>query len=102
MPARSGRMDDYMPRTSEFYKGRRKKRNYAIIPGVALLLLGSILIVLFYSAQKYAVISDDGVSIELPLLTSGTATFDKNGEETAVFEQALHQNVLPLVQSLLV
>lgn len=77
-----------MPRTSEFYKGRRKKRNYALIPGVALLLLGSILIVLFYSAQKYAVISDDGVSIELPLLTSGAAVFDETGKEAAVFEQA--------------
>ena len=75
-----------MARRSEFYKGRRKKRNYAIIPGVALLLIFSVGIVLFYSTQKYAVVSDDGVTVELPLLSSGGVTYDEEGNQRKVFE----------------
>ena len=61
-----------MARRSEFYKGRRKRRNYALIPGIILMLLFGAGVVLFYSTQKYAIIADDGVSIELPLLTGKT------------------------------
>lgn len=42
---------------------------------------------MFYSTQKYAVISDNGVSIELPLLTAGTSVVDESGKEVKVFEQ---------------
>ena len=76
-----------MSRRSEFYKGRRKKRNYAIIPGVILLLVFSVGIVLFYSTQKYAVISDDGVTVELPLLSSGAKSYDESGQEVREFER---------------
>ena len=75
-----------MARRSEFYKGRRKKRNYAIIPGVILLLIFSVGIVLFYSTQKYAVVSDDGVAVELPLLSSGEAAYHEEGNESKIFE----------------
>lgn len=76
-----------MSRRSEFYRGRRQRRNLAIIPGVILLLLFSVGIVLFYSTQKYAVISDDGVKVELPLLSSGTVSYDESGQETREFER---------------
>ena len=76
-----------MSRRSDFYKGRRKKRNYAIIPGVILLLVFSVGIVLFYSTQKYAVISDDGVTVELPLLSSGAKSYDESGQEVREFER---------------
>ena len=75
-----------MARRSEFYKGRRKKRNYAIIPRVILLLIFSVGIVLFYSTQKYAVVSDDGVAVELPLLSSGEAAYNEEGNESKIFE----------------
>lgn len=75
-----------MARQSEFYKGRRKRRNYAIIPGVGLLLFFSVLVVLFYSTQKYAVIADDGVSVELPLLSSGKTSYDASGNEVVNFD----------------
>ena len=63
-----------MARNSEFYRGRRKKRNFAIIPFVTLLLILAVGIVLFYSMQKYAVISDTGVRIDLPILTGNSST----------------------------
>ena len=50
-----------MARNLEFYKGSRKKRNYALIPFVAVLALIVLGVVLFYTVQKYAVITKDGV-----------------------------------------
>ncbi len=53
-----------MARVQEFYKGRRKKKNLAIIPFIVLLALVSVTLVTFYGMQKYAVITKDGVSVE--------------------------------------
>ena len=62
-----------MAKQQLYYKGRRKKRNYAIIPAVILLLALSVFIVLFYSMQKYAVITEDAVYIDLPILSGGSS-----------------------------
>ena len=76
-----------MARQRVYYKGRRKKRNYAIVPFVILLLILSTGIILFYSFQKYAVISDDGIEIRLPILTEKEeTTVDASGKEVKVFE----------------
>ena len=79
-----------MARQREFYKGRRKKRNYAIIPAVILILVISVVIVLFYSMQKYAVISEDGIEIKLPILQedSDGTVIDASGNEVRVYEDA--------------
>ena len=60
-----------MARQSEFYKGRRKKRNYAIVPTAIAVGVITLIVVLFYGMQKYAVITKDGVNVELPILTKG-------------------------------
>ncbi len=76
-----------MARNSEFYKGRRKKRSYAIIPAVVIVGLIVLTVVLFYSMQQYAVISKDGVSVELPLLQSEEkTTVDAEGNVVRVFD----------------
>ena len=46
-----------MARIQEFYKGRRKRRNYAIVPFVIVLGIAVLTVVLFYSMQQYAVIT---------------------------------------------
>ena len=75
-----------MARVQEFYKGRRKRRNYALIPFVVLLFMFSLGMVLFYGMQKYAVITDDGVSVELPILKDPSATtVDSSGREIRNF-----------------
>ncbi|MDY3860350.1 MAG: putative glycoside hydrolase [Candidatus Limivicinus sp.] len=76
-----------MARVQEFYRGRRKRRNYAIIPFIVLLALFSLILVLFYGMQKYAVITKDGVSVELPILSDGSRTeLDGQGRPVASFE----------------
>lgn len=76
-----------MARYSEFYKGRRKKRNVALIPFAVLVGVISFLVVAFYGMQKYAVISKDGVSVELPMLAEeGGTVIDSLGNEVREFE----------------
>lgn len=76
-----------MARVQEFYKGRRKRRNYAFVPFIVLLALFSVILVLFYGMQKYAVISKDGVKIELPILSEqGAVTVDSEGHAIRSFE----------------
>ena len=74
-----------MARPSEFYKGARKKRNYAIVPFVIVLVVVSVIVVLFYSMQKYAVITDDGLKIELPALKDYKQ--DEPGAEVSVDDE---------------
>ena len=40
-----------MARNPEFYKGSRKKRNYALIPFIIVLSLVVLSVVLFYTVQ---------------------------------------------------
>lgn len=75
-----------MARYAVFYKGRRKKRNYAIIPTVIITAIVAVSLVLFYGMQKYAVITKDGVSVELPILQEGKTMIDSQGHEVRVFE----------------
>lgn len=76
-----------MAKNLEFYKGRRKKRNYALVPSAIALGVIMLIVVLFYGMQKYAVITKDGVAVELPILTRGQTTVDSSGNEVKVFKQ---------------
>mgnify|MGYP004467099161 FL=1 len=76
-----------MAKNLEFYKGRRKKRNYALVPSAIALGVIMLIVVLFYGMQKYAVVTKDGVAVELPILTRGQTTVDSSGNEVKVFEQ---------------
>jgi len=75
-----------LARVQEFYRGGRKRRNYAFVPFIILLALFSVMLVLFYGMQKYAVISKDGVKIELPILSDGSAAVDSEGHTIRRFE----------------
>ena len=56
---------------TEFYKGRKKRRNVTFLFTVIILALLMAVAVLFYAMQKYAVIAKDGVSVVLPILSDG-------------------------------
>lgn len=75
-----------MARVQVFYKGRRKRRNYLLIPFVILLAIVSVTMVTFYGLQKYAVINKDSVSIELPILADEDAVFDSQGHQVKTYE----------------
>ncbi len=83
-----------MARTPEFYTGRRQRRNYWLIPFVLLLGLITLLVVLFYGVQKYAVLTDEGVKVELPGMeqTAGS-TAGSTSEQTQIYDKIVPEIV---------
>ena len=69
-----------MAANREFYKGRRKRRNYALILFLALLGLLAVTVVLFYAMQKYAVISKEGINVVLTQRDEDSSGLEQNKE----------------------
>ena len=75
-----------MARTSEYYRGKRKKRNRILIPAAILLGILSLIVVLFYGMQKYAVITKDAVRIVPPILKEAESGEPGESGESAALE----------------
>jgi len=72
---------------TEFYKGRRSRRkNYALLPTIIVLSLLVLTVVLFYAMQKYAVITKEGVNVELPMFSESKETVDESGNVVKQFD----------------
>lgn len=76
-----------MAKSLEFYKGKRKKRDLTIIPMVIIVTIITAVVVLFYSMQKYAVITKDDVSVVMPFMQKDEETADGPGGEAKTFEK---------------
>ena len=83
-----------MAKNSDFYQGRRQRRNYWLIPFVLLIGLITLLVVLFYGLQKYAVISNDTVKVVFSdadkTVNSGTMT---SSDSNMVFDSVIPEIV---------
>ena len=99
-----------MARNAEFYKGSKKKKSHFYVPVAVAVALIALLVVLFYSMQKYAVITKDDVKVVLPFLEGETAetTLGAGVEEhvelehttvTINFDQADYSSVLPIART---
>ncbi|NLC73484.1 MAG: hypothetical protein GX684_06950 [Ruminococcaceae bacterium] len=64
-----------------YYKGKRKRLNVLAIVAFSIALLILVLLLSFYSLQKYIVYGHDGVKLELPILKQETHV-DASGEVT--------------------
>ncbi len=73
-----------MARNSEFYKGQKKRRNRVLVPAAVALAIISFAVVLFYGIQKYAVITQNRVSVRLPFLTGEESPLSASDDETAL------------------
>lgn len=80
-----------MAKNTDFYRGRRQRRNYWLIPFVLLLGIITLLVVLFYGLQKYAVINDDGVKVSF----SESELSDQSVSEDSDAEQLSFETVVP-------
>jgi len=78
---------------NEFYRGRRKRKNVMLLVFALLAIFLGVIIVLFYSMQKYAVITKDAVEIrigengEVPVIGEDTPekqTFEQTTAEISV------------------
>jgi len=75
-----------LAKIQEFYKGRKKRRSYAIIPAAILLGIIAVAVVLFYRMQQYAVISKDDVQVVIPGVNEIETTVDAEGNVVRVFD----------------
>ena len=77
-----------MANNSEFYRGRKKRSGPAFIISLIVLSVLAFVILMFYGLQKYIVISHDGLSLDIPLLSenSGKTVTDESGETKKVYE----------------
>ena len=71
---------------SEFYRGRRKKAGPAVIVPIIVLSLIAFVALLFYGLQKYIVITNDGLYLDLPLLSDKQMPVDDDGVTMRDFE----------------
>jgi len=76
-----------LARNTEFYKGRRKRRNTILVPTAIVLGVISLIVVLFYGMQKYAVITKEEVAVRLPFLTGEENPMGAGESETAALER---------------
>jgi len=69
-------------RSRDVYRGRKKRHYLITIPLFIIALLLIIAVSLFYYLQRYVVVTQDGVSLELPFLSDGSAGQDSSpGQE---------------------
>ena len=57
-----------MANNSEFYRGKRKKTAPALIATIIILAVIAFVVMLFYGLQKYIVITNSGLHLEIPFL----------------------------------
>ena len=80
-----------MAKTNDFYRGRRQRRNYWLIPFILLLGIITLIVVLFYGMQKYATISDDGVKV----IFTETETEEELPAQIIETEELTFETVVP-------
>ena len=76
-----------MAKNREFYRGQKKKRNFALIPFVVVLALVTLSVVLFFGLSQYAVITKDGVQIVMPWDEQEPVPVDSEGSQQREFEE---------------
>ena len=76
-----------MARNRKYYKGKRKRRSIAVVPAIIIMLIAVVIVVLFYGMQKYAVITKEDVSVELPYMKKDNTVIDEYGNEVKVFDK---------------
>lgn len=73
---------------TEFYRGKRKKKGPSLIITIIVLAIVAFVILLFYGLQKYIVVTNNGLRLEIPMLTEDSPAQTDDGETvTHSFEE---------------
>lgn len=73
---------------SEFYRGKRKKTAPALIITAIVLTLIAFVVLVFYGLQKYIVVSNHGLRLDIPFLSGEAQTQVDDGGVHRTFVQA--------------
>lgn len=68
----------------EFYRGKHKKAGPALIITIIAIIVIVFLVMTFYGLQKYIVVTNDGVKLDIPFINGGTSYMSKDDDGNAV------------------
>lgn len=73
----------------EFYRGKRKRVGPAIIVTAIAIIVIVFLVMTFYGLQKYIVVTNDGIKLDIPFLNGGASFMaqDDEGNVAVEYEQ---------------
>lgn len=73
-----------MANNSEFYRGKRKKIAPALIGTIIVLAVIAFAVMLFYGLQKYIVVTNSGLHLEIPFLQDGSESTQPDDETGSI------------------
>lgn len=73
-----------MPNNSEFYRGKRKKTAPALIATIIILAVIAFVVMLFYGLQKYIVVTNSSLHLEIPFLEDGSSQTVQTDDDNVV------------------
>ncbi len=75
-----------MANNSEFYRGKRKKTAPALIATIIILAVIAFVVMLFYGLQKYIVVTNSGLHLEIPFLEDGSGQTEQTDDGQIVVQ----------------
>ena len=70
----------------EFYRGKHKKAGPALILAIVAIIIIVFLVMAFYGLQKYIVITNDGIKLDVPMLNGGKSVMTADDEGNVIIE----------------
>lgn len=77
--------------TNEYYRGKRKKTGGALVLPIIALTLLAFVILLFYGLQKFIVVTNEGLYLDIPFASERHRGSSDEGDVTGDFEQVTAQ-----------
>lgn len=70
----------------EFYRGKRQKVGFAVVLAVIAIAILVFLVMTFYGLQKYIVITNDGIKLDIPFINGGMSYMSKDDDGNVIIE----------------
>ncbi len=72
--------------TGEFYRGKRKKVAPVVIIAAIVLVIIIFAVMVFYGLQKYIVITNDGIKLDIPFINGGTSVMSEDDDGNVIIK----------------
>lgn len=72
--------------TGEFYRGKRKRVGPAVIFAIIAIIVIAFIAMMFYGLQKYIIITNDGVKLDIPIINGGSSMMKADDEGNVIIE----------------
>ena len=66
--------------TGEFYRGKRQKVGFAVVITAIAIAIIVFMVMTFYGLQKYIVVTNEGIKLDIPFINGGASIMSKDDE----------------------